>query len=126
MSDDWATPDWLWGCFPNFYDPCPPNSKGLRESDGLSDDWAAIVKSGNWTGLKLNPPHSNPLPWVTRGIRTAQMGVKVIMLLRLDSTTQQHKALIEHGFHPFGAFERIKYGNSNHGGQYANVLWFSP
>jgi hypothetical protein len=98
----------------------------VSDGFGTPDDWITEIEQNGFEGLKLNPPHSAPLDWVLKGIAVAAKGKRVVMLLRLDSTTEYHNALIEAGFHPFGAFERIAYGSAASGGRYANVLWFSP
>lgn len=76
-SDDWATPQWLLALlFPGgeYYDPCPINGSG-----GLDAWWP------NGKPVYINPPFSNPLPWVRRA---AAHDGQVVLLLPVDSTTK--------------------------------------
>ncbi len=86
MSDHWGTPDWLMSVFENWFDPCPPFS--------YDDDLEGI-----WTPSKVyvNPPYSNPAPWVDKAIRTNATGRTVVMLLKHDSSTQWYRRLVENG-----------------------------
>lgn len=76
-SDDWATPKWLLELlFPDgeYFDPCP-----IGGSRGLETDWPTDPT------VYINPPFSNPLPWVRRA--AAHTG-PVVLLLPLDPTTK--------------------------------------
>lgn len=78
-SDDWSTPD-------NFYqelnkefhfndDPCP-----LEGTGGLSREWG--------TSAYMNPPYSNPTPWVKKAYEESLKGKIVVGLLRGDTSTR--------------------------------------
>lgn len=71
-SDDWYTPQWIFEslnltfqldvCSPPSGVPWIPAQKYFsQKDDGLSQDWAGLV----W----MNPPYSNPLPWVRKFIQ---------------------------------------------------------
>ncbi len=105
-SDDYKTDQWILDLFPNFYDPCP--FLGLQEGaeDGLTTNW-------NWAdydGVFVNPPYSNPLPWVMKAIKehkTAKSPLypdletwsagTIVMLLKHDSSTEWYRLLHEAG-----------------------------
>ena len=76
-GDSWATPKWLLQIlFPDghFFDPCPVNGSG-----GLETDWPTDVP------VYINPPFSDPLPWVRKASHHAG---HVVLLLPLDPTTR--------------------------------------
>ena len=76
-TDDYATPRWIlellfpWG---NFFDPCPVGGAG-----GLEADWPINRP------VFINPPFSDPLPWVRRA---AEHRGEVVLLLMVDPTTR--------------------------------------
>jgi hypothetical protein len=77
MADDWATPRWLIELmFPdgNYFNPCPLNGTG-----GLDSVWPQDRP------VYINPPFSDPLPWVRRA---AEHAGPVVMLLPVDPTTK--------------------------------------
>lgn len=65
MTDSYPTPTWLLNCFEGFFDPCPLNDSPTF--DGLSIDWKKKTY--------VNPPYSNPLPWVKKAIREREREV---------------------------------------------------
>jgi hypothetical protein len=76
-SDNYATPKWLLEIlFPTgkYFDPCP-----LGGSGGLESEWPLEIP------VFINPPFSNPLPWVRKG---AEHPGEVVMLLQVDPTTK--------------------------------------
>ena len=83
MNDDYETPKWLKTVFHNYYDPCPLYS----EMDGLTTNWDAF----NF----VNPPYSNPMPWVIKAIEESKKGKCVVMLLRVDTSTKWFAKLVE-------------------------------
>jgi len=90
-NDDYATPNWLKdGLFRGWFDPCPL-SEGQTWEDGLALDW------GDKTFV--NPPYSNPLPWVEKAISENKKGVTVALLLKHDSSTRLFRLLHEAGAH---------------------------
>lgn len=59
-----------------------------EEDDSLSLDWAQMINAlvlGNQTKyVWLNPPYSNPLPWVKKAVESQANGLGVVMLLNYD------------------------------------------
>jgi hypothetical protein len=113
MSDEWETPDWLFGLFEGWYDPCPIWAKS-DNLDGLKSEW----KDKTY----VNPPYSDPLPWVMKAIEESRKGKRIVMLLRSDYSTEWWQRLHAAGAHFFGAFERIKFSGSKGGGKFASTL----
>ncbi len=85
-SDDYETPkeiyDELDAEFKFDFDPCPSNPA----FDGLSIQW----KRSNY----VNPPYSNPRPWVAKPIEEARKGKTCVLLLRADPSTNYFHRLI--------------------------------
>jgi len=93
MADDWGTPDWLMSIFEEWWDPCPLGAKYEAHADDLQGTWHFCQP-----GIYINPPYSNPKPWVEKAIRTNhQEGVPIVMLLKHDSSTQWYRMLKEAG-----------------------------
>lgn len=87
MSDNWGTPEWIMEIFDSWYDPCPLYS----QEDNLLNEWDA-------ERIYINPPYSNPKPWVEKAIQTNhKYGSKIVMLLKHDSSTQWYRMLKESG-----------------------------
>ena len=87
-NDEHSTPDWIIkGMFRDFYDPCPL-SQGLVKRDGLESEWKG-------DRIFINPPYSNPLPWVERAIEESKKGKTVVLLLKHDSSTKWYSKLHE-------------------------------
>tara|TARA_Y100000004_G_scaffold133193_1_gene150438 strand:- start:131 stop:505 length:375 start_codon:yes stop_codon:yes gene_type:complete len=120
MTDDWATPKWLKGLFEDWYDPCPLNA----HFDGLLiPEWDSVYKEHEPNGIYINPPYSNPLPWVLKAIETNhKYGTKIVMLLKHDSSTQWYAALKEAGARFLMIEGRLKFGNSRSGAPFPSVL----
>ena len=79
-SDDWGTPGWLLELiFPDnqYFDPCP--WKGRGKTDGLKLDWPTD------TPVFVNPPYSNPYPWVEKA---AYHPGTVVLLLPVDPAAE--------------------------------------
>jgi hypothetical protein len=99
-SDDYQTDQWIMDLIGWAYDPCPFNPHATHfEVDGLTTDW--VHESFEMNGrVFVNPPYSNPKPWVEKAIYEHQVGgCVVIMLLKHDSSTQWFKLLHEAGAH---------------------------
>ncbi|HEY4680413.1 MAG TPA: DNA N-6-adenine-methyltransferase [Nitrosarchaeum sp.] len=115
-NDNWETPDWLIEHFKGNFDPCPnlylPNSS----TDGLLMDWS--------NPTYVNPPYSNPLPWVEKAIEQSKRGVKVCMLLRCDPSTKWYRLLIEHGAKIAFFNPRFKFKNAIGSPNFAVMLAF--
>ncbi|MCL2135765.1 MAG: phage N-6-adenine-methyltransferase [Candidatus Bathyarchaeota archaeon] len=90
-NDEYQTPSWVkQGLFANWFDPCPLNS-GAPLQDGLAIDWVDYTF--------VNPPYSQPLPWVEKAILENWKGKTIALLLKHDSSTKWYKLLHEAGAH---------------------------
>lgn len=101
--DSWATPEWVMEMFVDWFDPCPLND------------------NPNWDGLKIvwkdhtyvNPPYSNPLPWVEKAIEENKKGKTIVMLLNVDTSTKWFAKLNEANAHVLWFAERLKFSEKN-------------
>ena len=101
MSDDYLTDDWLMRVFTTFYDPCPLD----YIKDGLELPWSQYHDQ-----IFVNPPYSNPLPWVEKAIMERALNPCVIvMLLKHDSSTQWWAKLHEAGARFLPIMGRLRY-----------------
>ena len=112
-SDDYSTDAWLkTGLFHGWYDPCPLG--GLDDPDvpdGLTEKWAAYGDQ-----VFVNPPYSNPLPWVEKAIEQAtDFRITVVLLLNHDSSTKWWAKLHEAGAHFMPIIGRLKHGTGSWG-----------
>ncbi|MEM2107850.1 MAG: DNA N-6-adenine-methyltransferase [Candidatus Bathyarchaeia archaeon] len=99
-NDDVATPRWIYdGLFRGWFDPCPLRAANW---DGLAGEWAG-------DRIFVNPPYSNPLPWVERAIREAEQGKVVVLLLKHDHSTRWFARLHEAGAHLLFCAERLSF-----------------
>ena len=93
MTDDWATPDWLMSIFSSWHDPCQLGQQHFAP-DNLNGTWEILYG----TGIYINPPYSDPKPWVEKAIRTHQrFKTPIVLLLKHDSSTQWYRMLKEAG-----------------------------
>jgi hypothetical protein len=101
MSDNYRTDEWLAEIFAGWHDPCPYN--GLEEGkDGLLEDWK--IKT------YVNPPYSNPKPWIRKAIHdNRKYGSTIVLLLKMDTSTQWFTELFESGAHFLWINRRLKY-----------------
>jgi hypothetical protein len=109
-SDDYRTDQWILDLFPNFYDPCP--YLGLEDDEvisGLNVNW----NWANYDGVFVNPPYSNPKPWVKKAIQEHKDARRraydpedeqeiwsagtIVMLLKHDTSTEWYRLLHEAG-----------------------------
>ena len=105
-NDEYATPDWLRkGLFEGWFDPCPL-SLGLVLRDGLCCEW----NSRNSRRVFVNPPYSNPLPWVEKAIDESERGLTVALLLKHDSSTRWWAKLHQAKAHFLPVMGRINFG----------------
>jgi len=81
--DNYETPGWLLKMFKDWYDPCP----FYASFNGLKIEWADRTF--------VNPPYSNPLPWVEKAIKEKREGMIIVMLLRVDTSTKWFAKLIQ-------------------------------
>jgi hypothetical protein len=73
--------------FKEWFDPCPLNPN--PELDGLSIDW----KDRTF----INPPYSKPFPWIEKAIQESKKGKRIVLLLKMNSSTSWFKRLQESG-----------------------------
>lgn len=109
--DDHQTPDWLAKFFQGWFDPCPL----YPILDGLSMDWSDPTFA--------NIPYSNPLPWVEKAIEQAARGCRVMLLTRVDPSTEWWLKLIASGARVACFFGRVKFTGSG-SPNFASALWF--
>lgn len=77
-TDSYESEPWILKMFEGWYDPCPYNDN--PNNDGLKEEW----KDRTY----VNPPYSNPLPWVEKAIEESNKGRMVVMLLKVDTSTK--------------------------------------
>ena len=85
MNDNYMTDSCIMNLFEDWFDPCPFNEN--FEIDGLKLDW----KDKTY----VNPPYSNPLPWIEKAVEENKKGKRIVMLLRMDTSTRWFKILQE-------------------------------
>lgn len=93
-KDKWATPSWVvefarkFFYFPHFDLDCAASAHNTKCEKFISEEENAL--KGNWNGTYcwLNPPYSNPLPFVEKAIEQSKRGCKIVMLLNVDNSTQ--------------------------------------
>lgn len=98
-KDCYATDIWLLKMFDGWFDPCPLNPNWVI--DGLEIDWEEKTY--------VNPPYSNPLPWVKKAVTENHRGNTVVMLLKHDSSTQWWRIAHENGAHFLPIMGRLSY-----------------
>lgn len=97
-GDSYATPKWLMQLFRDYDDPCPLNRN--PSYNGLNKEWGAETY--------VNPPYSDPLPWVNKAIQEKRNGKLVVMLLKADVSTEVFRLCHQYGEVLFFA-RRIKF-----------------
>lgn len=108
-NDEYATPDWIkQGLFAGWHDPCPL-SNGLVDHDGLNSEWSTEK-------VFVNPPYSNPLPWIEKAIVESRKGKTIALLVKHDSSTQWWAKLHEAGAHFLPLMGRLQFV-TNKGGR---------
>lgn len=58
---------------------------------------------------ELNPPYSNPKPWVKKAIEESKKGKRIVMLLNVDPSTEWFSLLNEANAHFLWFAERLKF-----------------
>ena len=89
-SDSYRTDSWILKMFEGWFDPCPynPEFDKILDKDGLDIPWNVRTY--------VNPPYSNPKPWVKRAIfENRENGYTVVMLLKHDSSTEWYRLIHE-------------------------------
>ena len=84
-TDCYKSDEWILNMFNDYFDPCPLNDN--PNEDGLKIKW----KNKTF----VNPPYSNPLPWVKKAIEESKKGRLIVMLLKMDTSTRWFKELKE-------------------------------
>jgi hypothetical protein len=102
-SDNYRTDEWMLDLFENWYDPCPfnPNFDPDKHIDGLKVQWEDKTF--------VNPPYSNPLPWVRKAVKEHEKGKTIVMLLKNDSSTKWYNELHRANAHIILIHRRMKY-----------------
>ncbi len=79
MTDNYSTPSSVYQKLNDEFhftdDPCPINGNG-----GLDREWGKSVF--------MNPPYSNPTPWVKKAYEESLKGKVIVGLLRGDTSTR--------------------------------------
>ena len=83
--DNYSTDNSIMEIFENWFDPCPLNENPII--DGLIIDWEDKTF--------VNPPYSKPLPWINKAIEENKKNKTIVMLLRMDTSTEWFKRLQE-------------------------------
>lgn len=109
-NDNWATPGWLMKVFRDWYDPCPNNPT----HNGLSTDWRERTY--------VNPPYSKPLPWVKKAIEESKKGKMIVMLMRMDTSTEWFKLLQEANAHFLWFNGRLKFSDTGKPANFPSML----
>lgn len=99
MNDNYATDEKIISLFDNWFDPCPLNDK--PDFNGLVIEW----KDKTY----VNPPYSKPLLWVNKAIEENKKGKLIVMLLRMDTSTEWFKRLQEAGATFLWINKRLKF-----------------
>jgi hypothetical protein len=102
--DSYLSPEWMLKMFEDFDDVCPINDN--PEINALKLDW----KNKTY----VNPPYSNPLPWVEKAIEEANKGKIIAMLLKVDTSTKWFMKIIESKAHILWLNGRIKYRRNDY------------
>ena len=101
MSDDYPTDDWIKLIFQDWFDPCTLSQGELRSFDGLGSSWP--------NKTFINPPYSDPLPWVKQAVAESRRGKTIVLLLKADTSTRAFAELQNAGAHFLWVNGRLKY-----------------
>jgi len=85
MNDNYATDNSIMQIFEEWFDPCPLNPE--YKINALDIEWEDKTY--------VNPPYSKPLPFVKKAIEENRKGKRIVMLLRMDTSTKWFKELQE-------------------------------
>ena len=109
-NDHWRTPSWLMDVFQDWFDPCP-NEDSVN---GLNIEWGYRTY--------VNPPYSNPYPWVRKAIDESKKGKIIVLLLKHDSSTEWYRLLHENGAHFVAFIGRLRFSDSSNSPPFPSVL----
>lgn len=106
-NNSWPSDDWILGIFEDWFDPCPlnPTFDPTHDIDGLKIPWQDKTY--------VNPPYSDPLPWVKKAIKENRKGHRIAMLMKHDSSARWYQLLHEAGAHFMMPMRRLHYGADN-------------
>ena len=102
--DNYSTPDWILDTFENYFDPCPLSED--PKINGLEIDW----KDKTF----VNPPYSKPMPWVLKAIEESKKGKRIVMLLKMDTSTRWYAKLHEAKAHFLWFSKRLSFKRYGH------------
>jgi phage N-6-adenine-methyltransferase len=98
LKDEFETPQWFYDLVNQDYrfvvDICASreNAKSpvyiSKEVDALKLDWAHDVAKGQKIAFWMNPPYSDPGPWVEKAYRESLKGLTIVALLPGDFSTK--------------------------------------
>ncbi len=100
-NDDYPTDEWIKVIFEDWFDPCEISKGELRDFDGVGSSW----KNKTF----VNPPYSNPLPWVRQAISESKKGKVIALLLKADTSTKWFSELQNSGAKFLWVNGRLKY-----------------
>ena len=103
-NDNYPTDEWLLSLFSGWDDPCPLNPN--FETDGLTRIWADRTF--------VNPPYSDPLPWIEKAVSEARGGKIVVLLLKMDTSTKWFARLKEANAEFLWINGRLHYNGLHH------------
>lgn len=98
-TDSYMSPEWILKMFEDYDDVCPINDN--PKINALELEW----KSKTY----VNPPYSNPLPWIEKAIEEANKGKIIVMMLKVDTSTKWFRRILESKAHILWVNGRIKY-----------------
>ena len=99
MNDNYLTDDWILKMFSEWFDPCPLNENPTI--DGLKIEW----KDKTY----VNPPYSDPMPWIEKAIEESNKGKTIVMLVKVDTSTKWFLKIVEAKAHILFIHGRLKY-----------------
>ena len=98
-NDNYATDKSIMDLFEGWFDPCPLNPS--FKIDGLNIAWE--------NKTYCNPPYSKPLPWINKAIEENKKGKTIVLLLRMDTSTEWFKRLQENNAKFLWINKRLKF-----------------
>jgi len=92
-GDNYPTDEWILSIFDGWFDPCPLDPNPIIDALDHSFSWGEVHER-----IFINPPYSNPLPWVERAIyEIKNHDCTIVMLLKHDTSTKWFSKLHEAG-----------------------------
>ena len=123
MTDKYQTDKWIQNMFPMFFDPCPIDWDKHYHVSGLEIDWFHAIALDGYHGVFVNPPYSNPLPWVKKAIYEKSRGdITIVLLLKHDSSTEYYRLLHEAGANMLMINKRLRY-QTKKGAAFPSILF---